>query len=31
MKGPKKVKKEFKYHTGYIGNMKIISYSDFMN
>ena len=31
MKGKKKVKKVFKYHTGYVGNLKEIKYSTFMN
>ena len=30
MKGSKKVKKVFKYHTGYIGNLKSVRYSTFM-
>ena len=30
MKGNKKVKKLFRYHTGYIGHLKEIKYSTFM-
>jgi hypothetical protein len=30
MKGPKKVKKDIKYHTGYIGHLRSIPYSRIM-
>lgn len=30
MKGPKKLKKMFRYHTGYVGNLKEKKYSTFM-
>jgi large subunit ribosomal protein L13 len=30
MRGKKKVKKVFRYHTGYIGHMREIKYANFM-